>query len=93
MDRIFEKVADNERITEEEAKELIGCAIYFHKQRQEPSFYGGKIKNYHIENQGQFTGKIAFEFQYNEDCRDIKTDRTGWSKNIKILPKLQSKHN
>jgi hypothetical protein len=72
-------------IDENKAKELVGGEIYFHKKQQEPSFFGGNITGYRIEQDVQYQGKIVFILQYNAACRNVKTDRQGWSKKMKII--------
>ena len=55
------------KLNESKAKKLIGGEIYFHKERQEPSFYGGTVKGYRVEQDGRNQGKIVFEFQYHQE--------------------------
>jgi hypothetical protein len=87
----FKKLRDNIwesggwKLNEGKAKELIGGKIYFHKERQEASFYGGTVRGFRVEQDGENQGKIAFEFQYHQECRNIRTDRTGWSMKMKII--------
>lgn len=73
------------RLTEAKALELVGCEVYFHRKRTEPSFYGGVIQGYRVEPEGEFEGRIILEFEYSLACRNIKTDKYGWSKDIKII--------
>ena len=72
-------------IDEDKAKELVGGKIYFHKKQQESSFFGGIIIGYRIVEDVQNQGKIVFTLQYNADCRNVKTDKHGWSKKMKIV--------
>lgn len=72
-------------IDENKAKELIGGKIYFHKKQLEPSFFGGSITGYRIDQDAQYQGKIVFTLQYNAACRNVKTDKLGWSKKMKIV--------
>ena len=50
----FVKLQDNVwesgwwQLDEGQAKKLVGGEIYFHKKRQEPSFYGGTILGYRV---------------------------------------------
>jgi len=87
----FAKLKDNVwecgwwKLKEEKARKLIGGKIYFHKSRVEPSFYGGTILGYRVENDGQHQGRIVFEFEYNLACRNIRTDKYGWSMEMKII--------
>lgn len=71
-------------LSEDQAKALVGGEIYFHKKRQEPSFYGGTILDYRIGSEGENRGKVVFKLQYIPSCRNVSTDKTGWCKAIKI---------
>jgi hypothetical protein len=72
-------------IDEDKAKKLVGGEIYFHKKQQEPSFYGGTITGYRIEQDGQYQGRIIFTLRHSKACRNVKTDKHGWSKKMKII--------
>ncbi len=72
-------------LDEGKARKLVGDEIYFHRRQQEPSFYGGTIIGYRIEQDGQYQGKIIFKLQHNKGCRNVKTDKHGWSRGIKIV--------
>lgn len=78
------------QLDESKARELIGGKIYFHKKRQEPSFYGGKILGYRVDQGEQHRGRIIFKLQYSHACRNIRTDKSGWSKELKIIDSEQS---
>jgi hypothetical protein len=72
------------QLEESKAQKLVGGDIYFHKTRQEPSFYGGKILSYRVEQDEEYRGRIIFKLKYSQACRNIRTGKTGWSKAIKI---------
>lgn len=72
-------------IDESKAKKLVGGEIYFHKKQQEPSFFGGSITGYRIDQNEQYQGKIVFTLRYDAACRKVKTDKSGWSKKMKII--------
>jgi hypothetical protein len=86
----FVKIEDNVwesgwwNLDEGEAKKLVGGEIYFHKKRQEPSFYGGTILGYRVNHDGEYQGRIIFKLQYSPACRNISTDKSGWTKDVKI---------
>ena len=73
------------RLDEDKAKKLVGGEIYFHKKRQEASFYGGNILGYRVNQDGEYQGKIIFKFQHSQSCRNVRTDRSGWNKNVKVM--------
>jgi hypothetical protein len=87
----FVKLPDNKwesggwSLDEKKAQKLLGGVIYFHKKRIEPSFFGGSITDYRIDQSSEYQGKIVFTFQYNVNCRNVNTDRYGWSKKMKII--------
>lgn len=87
----FVKLPDNNwesgwwSLDESQAKQLVGGEIYFHKKRLEPSFFGGSITGYRIDQDPQYEGKIIFTLQYHAACRNVSTDKLGWSKKIKII--------
>ncbi len=72
-------------LKEDQAELLIGSEIFFHRTRTEPSFYGGIIRGFRVEREGENEGQIVFEFQYDKICRDIRTDRNGWARKMKIV--------
>ena len=72
-------------INESKAQQLVGGEIYFHKKRIEPSFFGGSITDYRVDQSSQNQGKIVFTFHYQASCRNVNTDKYGWSKKIKII--------
>jgi len=73
------------QLEESKAQKLIGGEIYFHKKQQEPSFYGGTILGYRIEQDGQYQGKVVFKLQHKQSCRNVRTDKQGWSRKLKIV--------
>ena len=72
-------------IDESKAEKLIGGEIYFHKKRTEPSFFGGSIIHCRVDQSPECQGKVVFTFQYDGNCRNVHTDKYGWSKKIKII--------
>jgi len=70
---------------ESKAQKLVGGEIYFHKKRQEASFYGGKILGYSIHQDAAERKRIVFNLEYRLSCRNISTDKTGWTKDMKII--------
>jgi len=73
------------KLDESKAQKLVGGEIYFHKKRQEPSFYGGKILGYRVEQDEPYQGRIIFKLQHSQSCRNVRTDKSGWSKEMKII--------
>jgi hypothetical protein len=71
-------------IQEETAKKAIKGNIYFHKKKQEPSFFGGEILDYRVQNEGEFSGRIVFTFRAMIDHKNVKTGSTGWGMEKKI---------
>lgn len=73
------------KLDENAALKLVGGEVYFHKKQQEPSFYGGAITGYRVEQGGEYQGKIVFVFEHRQSCRNVRTDRYGWSRKMKIV--------
>jgi hypothetical protein len=71
-------------LDELEAKKLVGGKIYFHKKRQEPSFYGGTILGYRVNQEGACPGGIVFILAHCLSCRNVRTEKTGWIRDMKI---------
>ncbi|MEN6466629.1 MAG: hypothetical protein ABFD62_15750 [Syntrophaceae bacterium] len=80
-------------LQETEAAKLVGGKIYFHKEQQQRSFYGGNITGYRVVQDGEHKGLVVFEFKHNKDCRDVKTDKGGWVKKMKIIVQENPVHN
>jgi hypothetical protein len=72
-------------LDESQVKKLVGGEIYFHKKRGEPSFYGGEIVGYRVNQDGEYQGKIVLQLQHRLSCRNVRTDKSGWKKNAKII--------
>lgn len=89
----FVKLGDNIwecgwwKLGEDRVQDLIGSEIYFHKKKLESSFYGGTIRSYRIEPEGPHQGQIVFQFEFQQVCRNIKTDGKGWALESKIVTK------
>jgi hypothetical protein len=71
-------------IEEPIAKRLAERSILFHKTPGEPSFFGGIILGYRLEEARDGT-RIAFKFRYFEDHRGISAGRGGWSRDMKVV--------
>ena len=74
-------------LPEDKAQQLRGGSILFHKKSLEPSFFGGLILNFRIQDKGEWKGQIIFTFEYRADHRNILADRGGWSKGMKVVMK------
>jgi hypothetical protein len=72
-------------MTEETAQKLVGSLMYLHRSKQQPSHFGGTILSYRVEQSGPEAGRIVFKLRADADCKGVKTDRKGWSKDQKIF--------
>jgi hypothetical protein len=72
-------------IAEALARELIGGHIYFHEKQQEPSYYGGIINGFRINQVEPYSGRIIFRFEPKPDCRGVRAGREGWQQEKKIV--------
>ena len=92
----FAKLKDNSwesgwwNLDENKAQKLVGGEIYFHKKQRESSFYGGTITGYRVEQDGPYEGRIVFVFEHTQSCRNVKTDKHGWSRKMKIIGRTGS---
>lgn len=71
-------------LSEKTAQGLIGGMIYFHKAQVKPSFLGGEIVEYRVEESGEWKGKIVFRFRQDASARGVKTGKEGWAMVMKI---------
>ena len=71
-------------LSEDTARSLIHCRIYFHERQREPSFYGGEIVGVERLLEGEYKDKIVFRFEFSADCRGVRTTRVGWSQEMKL---------
>ena len=72
-------------ISEAQAKHLLGGSILFHKKRQEPSFFGGLILNYRVQDKGPSKGLVSFVFEYRADHRAFVAEASGWRQDVKVV--------
>ena len=74
-------------LTDKIAGKLVGGLILFHEQRNKPSYFGGRILSYRIQDGGEHDGKIIFRFRYEEECRKIPA-AGGWKRSgLKLVMK------
>lgn len=71
-------------LTEKSAKSLIGGDIYLHSNQSKPSRFGGVIQNYRVIENGEFEGKIVFEFLADIEHKNVRTSKEGWGREKKI---------
>ena len=67
------------------AKQLVGGSIFHHKKQAEPSFFGGIILGYRIQEEGPFAGRVIFKFQYAHDHRGVSAGKGGWGNEMKMV--------
>ena len=72
-------------LDEDTANKLIGGEVYFHRKKEEASFYGGTIMGYRIEQEGDHQGLIVLQLQPCNTCRNVRTDKYGWSTGVKVI--------
>ncbi len=54
-------------------------------QAVDPSFYGGVITGFRVQQDGPYTGRIVFRFEPKPECRGVKAGRDGWRFEKKIV--------
>ena len=64
---------------------MVGGQIYFHERQIEPSFYGGLITGFRIQQGEPYDGRIIFRFEPKPECRDVRAGAEGWQYEKKIV--------
>jgi hypothetical protein len=72
-------------LTADQAKKLIGCKVYFHRKKAEPSFFGGIILDYRLHEDGAMKGRIIFKLESTKEAKGISTATKGFSTTMKIV--------
>ena len=72
-------------VGEDTAQKLIGAMLYLHRTKLQASHFGGSILAYRVEQSGSQVGRVVFKLRADADCKGIKTDGKGWSKDHKIF--------
>jgi len=67
------------------AQKLVGSVLYLHRTKLQPSHFGGSILAYRVEQSGSQAGRVVFKLRADADCKGVKTDGKGWSKDHKIF--------
>ena len=84
-DKIWETGLWN--IPEATAKNLIKGSLLLHEKPKSPSFFGGIILNYRVQEVGRQKGLITFTFEYDAGHRGVLAEAGGWSKDMKVVVK------
>lgn len=71
-------------VPEEVAQKLVGATLYVHRTKHQPSHFGGRILSWRAVPAGP-SGGVVFTVRASADCKDVRTDTKGWSKDYKIL--------
>jgi hypothetical protein len=72
-------------VTEDVAQKLVGSVLYLHRTKLSPSHFGGDILDYRVEQAGTEAARVVFKLRAKADCKGVKIDGKGWSKDCKIL--------
>ncbi len=72
-------------VPEATAKQLVGGSILFHKKQKEPSFFGGLILKYRIQDKRGSMGQVIFTFQFQPDHRAVLAEGGRWSQEMKVV--------
>ncbi len=67
------------------AEGLIGGDIFLHTAQVMPSYFGGKITGYHIQDSGAWQGRVIFHFTATSEHKSVKTSKSGWGMEKKIV--------
>jgi hypothetical protein len=85
LDGVDEWVSGNWAISEETAKAMVNGNLYFHSSQSAPSFFGGVILSTQRIQTGKYAGRVIFRFRFDQTFRGVRTTRTGWSQEKKII--------
>jgi hypothetical protein len=72
-------------MTEDTAQKLLGSVLYLHRGKLQAAHFGGTILGHRVEEAGPHAGRIVFKLRADADCKGVKTDGKGWSKDHKIF--------
>jgi len=72
-------------VAEDVAQKLLGGTLYVHQSKLQGSHFGGTILGHRIEESGPHAGRVVFKVRADADCKGVKTDGKGWSKDHKIF--------
>lgn len=72
-------------VSQDTARRLVGGRIYFHLGQTKPSRFGGRITGFRVETEGNWPGRIVFEFIAGMEFKDVRTGREGWGMEKKIV--------
>ena len=67
-------------LSEETARKFVGGVLYLHRTKNTSSHFGGDILDYRVEQSG-----VVFKLRAKADCKGVKVDSKGWSKDCKIV--------
>ena len=71
-------------IPPETAEKLVGGRIYLHKAQDKPSFFGGTITGFKVETEGEWIGRIIFDFKRDASCIGV-VSRGNWGNEKKYV--------
>ena len=74
------------KLSEENARALVNGDLYLHRKKASPSFFGGVITEYRVEESGEHADRIVFTFKADLAHKNVSTDRGGWRMELKFVP-------
>lgn len=72
-------------VDREVAAKLIGADLFIHEGMSKPSRFGGTITGFRVHDDAESARAVIFRFKATNDHRDVKTSRTGWTNDTKII--------
>ncbi len=73
------------RVGKRTADTLIGGGIYFYRSQEEPSYGGGLITSYRIEQQGDFEGRYVFRYRALPEFVGVWAGTASWIRYKKLV--------
>ncbi len=72
-------------ISRSTANRLVGGMIYFHAKKSTPSYFGGKVLSWRIQEEGEYSGRVVFRFEASPACKGVSAGKDGWGQEKKIV--------
>ena len=74
------------KLSEERARALIDGDLYLHRKKASPSFFGGIITGFRVEEAGDYAGRIIFTFKADLAHKNVTASPEGWKLEMKFIP-------
>jgi hypothetical protein len=73
------------KMSQDTANSLVGGDLYLHSAKIKPSYFGGKILGFRVVEDGEWKGRIVFEFEFSPEYKGVSAGKDGWGMEKKIV--------